>query len=230
MNIGKSFTYMFEDENWVAKILVGGLFIIASFFLIGIPFVVGYMVETIKNVMEGVPSLPEWDNLGEKFTKGLLMALIIFIYNLPAILVSCVISTMTGALTGGNGDVAQGLASLLGLGQGCFNIIWWIVVTVLTPAAFIKYTLSGDFMAGFRFNELFEFITADLGSYIIVILLTWVAGIIAQFGLIGLCVGWFFTLFWAGLVAANLYGQLYVAQAGKAGEISEAEAAASDEG
>lgn len=212
MDIGKAFTYVFDDENWLTKILLGGLFSLLSLTLIGIPFVLGYMVEAVKNVMDGVPSpLPEWDNLGEKFVKGLMLALLLLIYQIPNVLLQCVPSGAAIALAqAADPETAENVMLVINSCQGCFSIVWGLLVAAITPAVFIKYALTEDFMIGFRFGELFDVIKADVGSYIIAILLTWVAGIVAFIvGLIGLCIGVFFTGFWSRLVQAHLYGQLY---------------------
>jgi len=210
MDIGKAFTYAFDDENWLMKILMGGLFSLLSVILIGIPFVLGYLVETIKNVMDGVPSpLPEWDNLGEKFTKGLVLALILFIYQIPNLLLQCVRFGAMMALAEADPEAAENATLIIQSCQGCFSLVWGLLVAAISPAVFIKYTLTEEFMAGFRFGELFDLITADLGNYVIAVLLTWLAGIVSLVGLCGLCIGVFFTGFWSRLVQAHLYGQLY---------------------
>lgn len=48
MDVGKSFTYMFEDKDWLVKIVLGGVFGLLSTFLIGLPFVLGYVLEVIN--------------------------------------------------------------------------------------------------------------------------------------------------------------------------------------
>ena len=63
-------------------------------------------------------------------------------------------------------------------------------------------------MAGFRFREILEVITSNVGNYIIVIILIWVAGLIASFGVILCVIGVIFTQFWSYLVSGNLLGQL----------------------
>ena len=210
MNVGKAFTYSFDDENWLTKILMGGLFSLISMILIGIPFVLGYVVETIRNVMEGVPSpLPEWDNLGEKFMKGLMLALLLLIYQIPNLLLQCVRIGATAALAEADPEAAQDAMLIVQSCQGCFSLVWGLLIAAISPAIFIKYAQTEDFMAGFRFGELFDLIKADLGNYVIAVLLTWLAGIVALVGLCGLCIGVFFTGFWSRLVQAHLYGQLH---------------------
>ena len=65
MDIGKAFSYVFEDEQWISKVLIGGL-------LIWIPIVnfavFGYMIKVAQNVAQGNPRpLPEWGEFGDHF-------------------------------------------------------------------------------------------------------------------------------------------------------------------
>src|SRR5438552_19150065 len=36
------FAFTFQDERWLQKVLIGGLFYIAAFFLVGVFFIMGY--------------------------------------------------------------------------------------------------------------------------------------------------------------------------------------------
>ena len=58
MDIGRSFSYILEDEDWWKKVLIGGLLTLIP--IIGPFYGLGYLLEAIKNVISGreVP-LPE---------------------------------------------------------------------------------------------------------------------------------------------------------------------------
>ena len=204
-DIGKAFTYMFEDENWVTKILLGGVFILLSVILIGIPFWVGYMVEIVQNVLAGRPKpLPEWTNLGDKFIKGLILVVAIIIWLIPSFILSGIGSGFQAAAgpRGGGGLVAIGFLF------SCLSTIYSILFYLILPAIFIKYAQQPDFGSAFKINDFISMITGNIGNYIVVLVLSIVAHIIAAFGLIALCIGFLFTSFWAYLVSAHLYGQL----------------------
>lgn len=204
MDIGKAFSYVFEDENWIVKTLIGGLFVFLSPLLIGIPFLLGYMVETIQNVIRGEPHpLPEWSDLGNKFIKGLLLTAAAIVYMLPVILLACLLGIVSLA-AGNHGGAVRNFA----LCTQCLSSLWGILVAVVFPAAVIRYAEADEFMAAFRFGEIFSLISSNIGNYIIAILVGWVASIIAGFGTILCFVGVLFTTFWAYLVAAHLWGQV----------------------
>jgi len=206
MEISKAFTYIFDDESWITKILIGGILGIIPI----VNFAVfGYMVETIRNVAQGLECpLPEWSNFGEKFVKGLMVFIIGIIYTIPIWLIMCCFSAATSAVGGAEGN-QENLLTLLSIVQGCLTLPYGLVIGVLLPAILVNYAVTGELGSAFRFGELFGFITGNLENYIIAILLSWLAGLIASLGVIACGVGVLFTSFWGNLVMAHLYGQLH---------------------
>lgn len=217
MDIGSAFTYMFDDQDWIKKIAIGGgitlAAIILSPILVGLALFLplsGYMLETLNNVRDGRPiPLPEWTNFGDLFSKGLMIFVIGLVYNLPSILFSCVSAGLSFATA--NPDIDPDIVATLGIVSACVSCIQIIVSlagNALLPAAIIRYAEYGTLGAAFQFGEIFNFIKNNIGDYVIVVLLGWVTSLIAAFGLILCVVGVLFTGFWSILVTANLYGQL----------------------
>lgn len=214
MDIGSAFTFMFDDEEGVKKLAIGGGIVFAgvilSPILVGIVLflpLMGYMLETIKSVRDGQTKLPEWTDFGNLFVKGLMLFLITLVYQIPVIILACMASGTNIAMAQADSDVAQAL-SVVSICFSCLQIIVSLVVSAIMPAAWIRYAQYDTFGSAFQFGEIFRFITANIGNYIIAVLLTWVAGLLAGLGLILCIVGVFFTMFWSMLVSANLYGQL----------------------
>ena len=80
---------------------------------------------------------------------------------------------------------------------------------VWLPAVLIRFAVKGDFGSMFQFGEIWDFIRANLGDYLLAILIYVVASIIAGFGIIACGIGVLFTSFWAYLVFAFLMGNLW---------------------
>jgi hypothetical protein len=205
LDMGRSFTYMFEDENWIMKIVIGGILLFIP--IIGMLMVLGYMLEALKRSADGadVP-LPEWDDFGGKFMKGLMVFLIGVVYSIPAIVLWCCSFGLLPLV--GDSDTAGTMVSLLSSCGSCLVFIWSIVVAVIWPAALIRYAETEEFMSAFQFGELFSYIRANLANYIVALILIAVAVFVAYIGLIACFVGVFFTMFWAYLVMAHLLGQV----------------------
>ncbi len=204
MDIGSSFTYMFEDENWLKKVLIGGVVAI-------IPIVnfaaYGYLIQVLRNTRDGQPQpLPEWDQFGQYFMDGLWLFLINLVYSIPLILLACL--GAVGATVAGNNSDAQGAVSAITICLNCVSFLWSLLIFIITPALWIRFAEVGEFMVGFRFGELFSIITANIGSYVIVLLLLFVIGFIGGLGLLLCVIPVILTAGWAVVAAGNLIGQL----------------------
>jgi hypothetical protein len=166
------------------------------------------MLQTLKNVRDGQPTpLPEWTDFGGLFSKGLMVFVIALVYNIPALLVSCAQAGVNVAAPQLDSDMAQAMIVVAGC-LSCVQILLSLLGNALLPAALIRYAQYDTLGSAFQFGEIFSFISSNIGDYVVVVLLGWVASLIAVFGVILCVVGVLFTGFWSLLVTANLYGQL----------------------
>jgi len=216
MDIGRSFGYMFHDKDWLVRILIGGLLSIVPI----LNFVVyGYMLQVLRNVAGGQElPLPTWDGFGEKFMKGLMLAIASFIYSLPLIILGVIVSIVMaiagGAASGSSRDsagAAGGIAGICMLVYYCVIFLYAIIVYgfVMWPGV-MRYAETGEFGVFFKFGENFGVAMSNLGGYIVMLLVIWLAGIVASLvGLIACGVGVFFTSFWVILVSGHLFGQYW---------------------
>ena len=207
MDIGKSFGYMFEDKDWATKLLAGG---VLNLTIIGTLATTGYQVRTLRNVAQGSERpLPGWDDFGDYFLKGLMVLVASLIYALPAILIGTmglIISALSGA---GAERGAPLLVTLCTTSLWCLATAYGLLLGLWLPGATVKYALSGDFGAFFRVDEIWSFISDNLGGYIVALVVAWLAGTAAALaGGIFCLIGAAFTGFWAMLVYAHLFGQV----------------------
>jgi len=209
---------MFEDESWIKKILIGGIVSL-------VPIVnfaaMGYVVAVIRNVRDGRPTpLPEWDQFGQMWMSGLWLFVIFLVYMIPIIILACISGIATAAMGGaldagtvaGNAPVGEAIGGTMGIVGTCLSCLmglWGLVIGVLSPAIVIRFAETGQFSSAFQFGEVFNIAKVNVGSYLIVLVLLWVAiYIISPLGLIACVVGIIFTTFYAYLIAGNLLGQL----------------------
>ncbi|NOZ48474.1 MAG: DUF4013 domain-containing protein [Chloroflexi bacterium] len=215
MDIGKSISFVFEDKQWLPKILIGGLVLFGTILLswtvigliIGIGLLLGYALEVLQNVRRGqAQPLPEWDEWGDKAVKGIKLLVVYFVWSLPLLLFA-VPSTLVSFL--GNGNNTGAVISLLMFCLSCLMFLYGILLTVLMPAITIKFAENESIADGFAFSDIFRFTRENIGDIIIVVLVLWAVQIIA--GIVGtiLClIGLLFTGFWSYLVQAHLFGQI----------------------
>lgn len=209
MDIGKAFSFVFDDENWIVKVLIGGILGLIPF--VGQILVFGYGLEVMKNVMQGQSRpLPEWDDWGGKLVKGIMYFVISFVYALPIVILAVCFGLLMGAIGAlGSGDVADVAGSLGGICVGGFAFLYGILMTLALPPAIGRYLETDDLGAAFRFGEVFALVRDNVGAWIIALVLTWLAGLIAGLGIILCVVGVIFTVFWANLVMMYLWGDAY---------------------
>jgi len=217
MDIGKSFTFVFEDDAWITKILVAAAILFLGVFfswMLFIPLILavallnGYMVEIIRQVVGGkVDALPDWDNWGDLIGDGLKVLIVQIVYALPIIILSCclIIPMIVAA------ENAEALGGFLGVVLSCFIVLWAIVLSIVLPAATAVFAATGDLAAAFRFGEVFALVRDNLSTYLITFVMSWVASFIGSLGgsICGLVA--FLTAPYATMVTGHLYAQAYVA-------------------
>ena len=219
VDFGRCFTFLTEDPEWLKKILIGGAFALLCAILIGIPFVAGYIGRTLKNVASGAARpLPDWDDLGGLFGEGLQLAAVYLLHVLGALAVvaalGCV-AMMPAIAAGGLGaGQARGLADAAGALSGlAFVAVYGVgmlaslALGAYLPAALVRSALRGSIADGFAWRENVAFIRANLGNYLLSLVIYLVAAFAAQFGAILCCVGIFPAAFWSYTVAAAALGQ-----------------------
>jgi hypothetical protein len=218
MDIGKSFSFVFEDEKWISKVLLGGLFMI-------IPIVnfaaIGYMLKVAQNVMQGNPRpLPEWSEFGDHFMRGLYGIIIQIVYQLPTLILYgvffCVIFAAGGAAGSERSSDGAGAIGVLGL---CLLPLIFILALA---GAFLAYVACGRYVAtntlseAFKFSDVIASARGNLGAWIMLLLVVILAGFVGSLGVIACGVGALFTSFYAQCVIGHALGQT-VLQVGMAG-------------
>lgn len=208
MDIGKAFTFIFDDEDVIKKLLIGVIvFIIPIVNFAGL----GYLVHLIKNVEEDLePPLPDWDNFGGYFMDGLKVLIGLLVYSIPMLLVGCVLVVTSIAIQRGvNSADVDTVMSIVAVCLTCFSLIFALLLYALMPAIFVRFAETGELSSVFRIGELWSFIQQDVGSYAIVVLLSFVIfSFLAPLGIIACFIGAFFTQWWAYLIFGHLTGQL----------------------
>ena len=206
------FTFVFEDPNWVQKILIGGLFQLASMLLIGIFFVLGYMARVTRNVAARVQyPLPEWDDLGGYFNEGVRLFVVGLLYSLPifvifgVMFIPMILLAAAGQGHGGSNDFAGIIPGCI----GCLIAPLSLAMSFWLPGALLMTIMTGRIDAAFEFGRIWRFIRGNVANYLLAVVVYLVARMAGGFGVMLFCIGVFFTAFWAVLVASHAFGQAW---------------------
>jgi hypothetical protein len=199
VDIGRSINYVFQDPEWIKKVLIGGLLSI-------IPIVnlisVGYAMRTTRRIAMGteVP-LPEWDDFGGDLVRGLKLLVVIFVWMLPLWVLICVSLGITGLI--GN-DLGFRLASPF----FCLVFLFSVALGLIYPLLIGRVAQSEQISDGLDFGA----VLADARRYpkelLIILVVYLTVSFVAGFGVILCGIGVFFTSFIAFLIYAHLIGQI----------------------
>ncbi len=181
---------MFKDSSWFFKVFLGGIFLVGSVVVVGLPLIAGYVVEYIRRVAEEEDSaLPEWKNLKKLYRQGLVVLGAALAY--AALLLSFIVAVS------GKPSASLTLLSILSV------IFLWM------PLVLIQYTKRPTFVSCFSILEILKRSSLHpliyLGS-LAAGLLTVLASVL--FGWMSMIIGWPFVVFWGVLVQCQIIGQL----------------------
>lgn len=135
----KAFSFPFEDDEWLKKILIGGALQLTTVLIFPGILLTGYLLRTMKRGLKGEQDLPEFDNWKDMFFTGLAGDVIGTVYVLVPILFIVLGQTL--------GD----LTSVLFLPIGYCGVF---AVAYILPAAYGNFVRQQRFGAGFEFKEI----------------------------------------------------------------------------
>ena len=220
MDIGKAFTFLTEDEEWLQKLGIGSLIAFAGSIIPFIPLLLltGYELEITRRYVHGdKPLLPAWDDLGKYFMDGLYVAIARLVYASPLLLLFCVFFGVltVPALLEADGEVMAVIFSSSAFVTICLGFLLAIALIFLTPAINIQYIRTGEFGSLFRVGEVIAIARDNMGSIVlmvIAVLAGWIIiSIISSILAITICGAFIATwvgMAWIRMVSGHLVGQI----------------------
>lgn len=202
MDIERAVSYPFKDQNWIVKTLIGTIVnIIPIVNFIG----AGYRLRSIKAVLAGQESaMPEWDNWGDDFVKGLISIIGGLVFAIPYIVVACCQQIITAVL-----DSAT-VSTLISCCLFIPYIVYGLLITPMYSLAVVDYARTDNFNAFLDFGGLWKRIQTNTSDTAMFLIFTVVIGIgtAIAFGLtIWLCGLGLVLIFLSNQVTAHLTAQ-----------------------
>lgn len=143
MDLKRGLTFPTLDPQWVVKVLIGSLISLVPFLnFVGI----GYALDVTRNANNGQETpLPEWNDFGNQFIRGLLAVIIQFLWTLPLALLACpLLIPMISAINSESGELGPGMTTI----AACVPILILVGALVLTPfimAATTRFAITNQF-------------------------------------------------------------------------------------
>ena len=189
MDLGRSFTFPFQDKSWLPKLLIAALISIVPILNFAL---VGWMVNIAKRVMDHeLEELPGWDDFGKKWMAGLLYTVAGFIYSLPVLLVLCIVFGMFGGLIIANQNSASDAlnaawasAGIFGFCLMCLVILYGLFLSVLMPGLLVNYAKEDNFGSLFKLGVVYGKVRENAGVFFT----AWVVALVFGF-VVGLLLG-----------------------------------------
>lgn len=204
MNFKKAFTYIFEDPNWLEKLIVPLL--VGLIPIVGQLALSGYVMRVIQNVAQRTqPELPSFD-FGLDLGKGFRWFLIALVYSLPVMLFSLLFLWPIFRLeNNGNDTIAVIVLILIGL----LFFLLLLAFAFILPIAQVNFAVKDTFASAFDFKTLFKLIKNNILAWLMVLAGTVIADFISPLGGIVFVIGAMVTAFYGQLFVAHLAGQAY---------------------
>jgi len=218
MDIEKAFGFPFEDKQWISKLGLGAVISIVPILNFAWS---GYMAGIIRNVMDhAAEPLPTWDDLGKKFSDGLILFGAWLVYASPMLIALCLplsIMAFSGILSGNTG--MQDIARTIGEAGGvlfycllCVFVLYAMALSVIYPAILVMFAREGTFASCFKLREAFDMISRNAAPFFTAWGLSLVAafGVSLAVGFANLFVGWIPCLGWIVSLGLSLASGVYI--------------------
>lgn len=189
MDIGRAFSFIFQDPAWIRKIIILAVLFLVP--IIGWLLIGGYALRLLKNVINGeAQPLPEWDDWGGDLAGGFKAFLVGLVWSIPLFIV-------TWVLDSGDSFILGAISWLISVG--------WSAVTM---SAIGDLSRKGDLADAFNMRVI-KRVTGSFPVWLVYIVGAFVFSLFALIGLIGLIIGVIFTGAIALAASTHLGGQAY---------------------
>jgi Protein of unknown function (DUF4013) len=177
IDIGRSVTYPFEDQQWVTK--VGILMVLGLIPGLNVIMWSGYALTVARNVMRGerLP-LPDWAEWSDIAVRGLLSIAAAFIYYIPLLLVSCCLGIGLPLITGRDNSA---LSLVVQCCLGVVSLIYGIAANLLLNVGHVRFVQTDQFNVYMDFARRIEDLRTNTNLFVTLFIYLTLIGIIGAF-------------------------------------------------
>jgi len=176
-------TFAFKDPRWMMKLLIGTLLGFAGRFIPILPgiLVLGYCATIMRGIIvdNAGASLPEWDDWGNLFSRGLKLFGVMAIFLLPVLIFLVggyfmmagpiyfnVITENSNSMGHSGLGSFQVLMMFIGMAMFFLGLILCLPIGLVLPVAISHSVAKDSFAAAFHFREQWKILRANLGGFL----------------------------------------------------------------
>jgi len=212
MSISKALSYIFKDPRFAYQIGIGAMIWLSAglTFSLTFLFINGYSFAITRQViLNNEPAvLPDWSDLGRKFTDGLLYLIVTITYLIPGLIIYFIFGMLAVVVSGNNSELTSVLVTIV---APLLSLPFLLISIMFYYAAMGNFAAGGSFSYAFRFAEIAALVRNNMGTYLKATLIIGIGNIlILLLGTLACGVG----LFAAGpitmMFSGHIIGQAYV--------------------
>lgn len=204
MDIGRAFTYLFDDRDWLSQAALLAILTAASILLtplliglLGWAALLGYTVELVRNVRLGVRyPLPRWNDFSRFVSVGANVLVAAIVYSLPNLVLGCVSSILAQNL--GSGLIGSTLTLSLSCCLFPILLVYNLVTLPMLALGLGRYSEDPRINVFFEFSFLFD----TLRQHTDKLIQWWLAALVAS--LVFMVLGIIPVLGWIVLAALSV--------------------------
>ena len=151
----EALNYPRNGDSAVKNVAIGGILLFLSFLFVPTFFVLGYVVRSLRYVLDGIEEPPAFDEWGELFMDGLKAFAIGLVYSfVPTVLVLVTLfagGVSLGLSGPGEGNLAFGLVAVVAV---LATVVVSLLVAYVLPAAIVAWVRTDSLGAAFSPDEL----------------------------------------------------------------------------
>jgi hypothetical protein len=211
-DIGKAFSLPFKDPSWASKFVIAALFMLLCLIGIGIPVIVGYLIQVTQRVIRREePALPEWSDIGVKFVLGFKYCVVYLIYLIPVFLLLIPVIGLAVATSTTDAPEMVGVLSIIYMfGFTLLVIPYSLLLTAIFPIVAYRFALREKIGDAIDLGRIFKDFRVNWQNTAVVALIAIGIQSFAFIGILFFLIGVFFTVFYVYLVSAAMHGLLYL--------------------
>ncbi|MCX7623137.1 MAG: DUF4013 domain-containing protein [Thermomicrobium sp.] len=209
MDLGRAFTYPFQDPQWVKKLAIALVMLIIP--IVGWLILFGYMLTIARRVaLQQEPVLPEWDDFGAYLSLGARGALVYVVWILPVLILSGCVQPFLEFLASSDSRSSVPVAfGVLSFCVGCLAFLLSLLLSYVLPLPLSRLAVTDRIGSAFAFGDIVQEVRLVATDLLLVLFISAIiAPFIALLGFLLCVVGVLATILYAYLLQVHLWGQV----------------------